>query len=389
MHIFGDEEVQAVERVLRSGYLFRYTSGQPSESDLFEKEWRERLGCRHALAMSSGTAALISGLVGLHVGPGDEVVVPAYTFIATALAPLAVGAIPVLAEIDESLTIDPGHLQQVITPRTKAVIPVHMCGLPCDLDAISRIASQNDILLLEDCCQAAGGHYRSTPLGTIGQAGAFSFNQFKIITCGEGGALVTNDSDVFQRALVYHDTGCVFRDNESLQNLPSFAGVNFRITDILTAILRVQLQRLPKILRSLRREKAVFREELSSVPDLRLNPSHDQDGDCGTVFPILFETPQQAARVLNSLNEHGVPAVSPINSERHVYSNWEPVLSKRGAHHPLLDPFQLVAITPDYSRDMCPRTLSILARTIYLETSATRSESDLLSLIRRVKQLLR
>ena len=386
MYLIGDEEVEAVRRVIESGQLFRYRGGEGGETDQFEREWCEELGARHAIAMTSGTGALICGLVGMGVGPGDEVIVPAYTFMSSALAPLAVGAVPILAEIDESLTIDPADLERKITPRTKAVMPVHMLGLPSNMSAVMAVARRRSLKVLEDACQAAGGSYDARRLGTLGDAGAFSFNHFKIITCGEGGALVTDDERIYQAALVHHDGGCVFRDHASEINTPFFAGWNFRINEILSAILRVQLTRLDGILDALRAEKRLMMDELSGLTALSFSPVHDAEGECATSLALLFESSDEAGAFKERLKEQDVDAACPLDSGRHVYTNWEPVMQRRGAHHPERDAFRLAKAPITYSPDMCPRTLDILGRTICLATSPTRSRDELRTLINAVRK---
>jgi len=243
----GEEEIEEVARVIRSGHMFRMGEGVPGhlrEVDRFEEAWSEKIGVAHTLCVTSGTAALTCGLVGLGIGPGDEVIVPGYTFMATAIAVLSVGAIPVIAEVDDSLTLDPNDFEEKIGERTKAVIPVDMVGLPCDMDSITRIARENDVKVLEDACQAVGGSYRGKRLGSWGDAGAFSFNQFKIISCGDGGALVTDDKQVYERALIYHDGGAPFRPRYGDLSTPFFIGTNYRMTEIQGAILNVQIKRL-------------------------------------------------------------------------------------------------------------------------------------------------
>lgn len=386
MYIMGQEEVEAVRRVIESGQLFRYRGGEDGETDTFEREWSEKIGTRYTIAMSSGTAALICGLVGLGIGPGDEVIVPGYTFMSTALAPLAVGAVPIIAEVDESLTLDPADFESRITPRTRAVIPVHMCGWPCQMDAVMDVARRHGLAVLEDACQADGGSYKGRRLGSLGDAGAFSFNQFKIIACGEGGALVTDSRELFERALIHHDSGCIYREHASGIETPFFAGSNFRINEILSAILRVQLARLDGILDALRAEKRALMRELAGESAFVFNPIHDEDGDCGTTLALLFETASRARAFLEHLKDEGIPADCPLDSGRHVYAKWEPVLEQRGAHHPGRDAFRLAAVPVAYSADMCPRTLSNLERTVCIATSPTRSTRDLDELIRGVKK---
>lgn len=386
MYIIGEEEVQAVRRVIQSGQLFRYRGGEGGESDKFEAEWSKKIGVQHTMAVTSGTAALICGLVGMGVGPGDEVIVPGYTFMATALAPLAVGAMPVIAEVDTSLTIDPADIERKITPRTKVIIPVHMVGLPCNMDAIMDIAKRHDLKVLEDACQADGGSYGSRRLGSIGHAGAFSFNHYKIITCGEGGAMVTDDQEIYERALIFHDGGSVFRDRPAALAVPFFAGMNFRINEILSAILRVQLTRLDGMLETMLAEKRTMMQALAGAGDFTFNPIHDVEGDCGTTLALLFDTPEKVRGFLARLKERGVGASTPIDSGRHVYTNWEPILKQRGAHHPGLDAYKLASEPVSYEKDMCPETLSVLERTVFLSTRPDRSPEELETVIEKVKE---
>jgi dTDP-4-amino-4,6-dideoxygalactose transaminase len=388
VYIIGEKEVDAVRRVIESQKLFRYRGGEGGESDQFEAEWAQKIGVAHAVTVTSGTAALICGLVGMGVGPGDEVIVPAYTFVATALAALAVGAVPVLAEVDTSLTIDPADVERKITPRTRAILPVHMVGLPCDMDAIMDIARRHDLYVLEDACQADGGSYGGQRLGAIGDAGAFSFNYFKIMTCGEGGALVTDDREIYERALIVHDGGCSFRDHASEISTPFFAGMNFRINEILSAILRVQLTRLDGMLEAMLTEKRLMIQALEGVGDVAFNPIHDVEGDCGTTLALLFDSEARVREVLERLHADGVRADTPIDSGRHVYTNWEPVMNQRGAHHPDLDAYNLAEVPVTYSEDMCPTTLDVLARTVYLYTDPTRARDDLDAMLDKVKAAL-
>lgn len=379
MYRIGKEEVAAVARVIESGKLFRYHDPEGGEAALFEKELAEKLGTTHAIGVTSGTAALICGLVGLGVGPGDEVIVPGYTFMASAIAVLAAGAIPIIAEVDESLTIDPADVERKIGPRTKAVMPVHMCGLPCNMDAIMEVAQRRHLLVLEDLCQADGGSYKGKRLGSIGHAGGMSFNFYKIMTSGEGGAVVTSDRVVYERALIYHDGGSVFRPHAAQIGVHFFAGTNFRTNEIMAAILRVQLSRLDEMLERMRGQKQRFVEKLSGHPNLRCIPYHDLGGDCGTTVFFQFDAEEQARAFAGVLSEKGIGASLPIDSGRHVYCNWEPVMEKRGGHHAFVDPFQMPenrGCRMDYAKDMCPQTLRVLARTVGTGTHPDWDEAE-------------
>jgi len=310
MYEMGQEEIDAVAQVIRKQQLFRYRGGEGGEVDTFEKRMRELLGSKHFLCTTSGTSALICGLVGLEIGPGDEVIIPAYTFMATAMAVLNVGAIPVVVEVDESLGIAPDDVERKITPRTKAIIPVHMNGLTCDMDRIMAIARKHKIKVIEDACQAVGGSYKGERLASIGDVGAFSFNQFKNISCGEGGGLATNQRHVFERALIHHDSGCIFRSHAGDLQVPFFAGVSYRLNEILGAILNVQLSRMDSILNRLRARKALLVEQLGDCSGFQLTPSNDSRGDCGCVLSLLFAAETEG--VLRQAERDGFPIRNDI-----------------------------------------------------------------------------
>ena len=382
MYRIGQEEAEAVRRVIDSKQLFKINSGL-HETQRAEEELCRLLGTPHALLMTSGHAALTSALIAMGIGPGDQVIVPAYTYIATAMAVVAAGAIPVLAEVDETLTLDPDDLERRITPATRAVIPVHIQGFPCRMDRITEIAARHGLLVLEDACQADGGSFRGQRLGTIGDAGALSFNFYKVITCGEGGALLTRDRGILERALIYHDSsaGAFFGNQLEGSTTPAFCGNEYRTNEIPAAILRVQLGRLDGILADLRRRHATLREMLGE--EFTVLPSHDREGDCATTLALFFDTPEEADAVARAAG-----GVSPINTNKHVYSNWTPILEKRGALHPLMDPFRMEAnrdIIPEYTKDMCPRTLELLARTVYLSLTPDMTEGELAALAERCR----
>jgi len=243
----GDEEAEAAARVIRSHNVFRYygVGDGPHEVADFEREFAAHMGAKHALCVNAGSSALICALIGAGVGPGDEVIVPAYTWNATPNAVVAARAVPVLAEVDDSLTLDPEDVTRNLTPRTKAILPVHMRGAPANMDALTALAAEHGLAVIEDVCQAAGASYRGRRLGTFGDAGAFSLQFNKIITTGEGGVLITDRDDLLDLAIDVHDcAGSVRRG----VGLPRFAGWNFRASEIQGAVARVQLTRLDGLL---------------------------------------------------------------------------------------------------------------------------------------------
>jgi len=364
MYKIGKEEAEAVSKVIASRQLFRYRGGEGGHCDRFEANLAKKTGVKHTLLTSSGTGALICAMVGIGIGPGDEVIVPAYTFMATPLAVLAAGGIPILAEVNESLMLDPEDVEKKISRHTKAIVPVHMLGHCCDMKALMRIARKHRLHVIEDACQAVGGSYRGKRLGSIGHAGAFSFNQFKNISCGEGGAVLTNDDVIYDRSLLHHDGGCVFRAHAERINVPFFAGLNFRASELLGAIMSVQLKRLDGILKRLRQRQALMKEILGKSEHFRLSPSNEDEGDCGSTVHLLFESDKEAKSFVDRVNESNLgKACRPIDTDLHVYTNWEPVLKKRGSHCSNLNPFEMAKRKIHYSADMCPRTLDILSRT--------------------------
>jgi dTDP-4-amino-4,6-dideoxygalactose transaminase len=253
---------------------------------------------------------------------------------------------------------------------------------------LMRIARAAKVKILEDACQADGGSYRGKRLGSIGHAGGLSFNQFKIISCGEGGALVTNDKTLFHGALIHHDGGCAFRRHAGDMTVPLFAGLNFRLTEVHGAILRVQLKRLDGILKKLRARKRAAAQILGESNVLSLNPVHDIEGDCGTTLAMLFESSDTMRAVQAAAKPEGINLSSPIDSGMHVYSNWTPILEQRGAHHPKRDGFRLARREIRYAKDMCPQTTDVLQRTAYLGIDPGRSVPTIRSLARKLRKLV-
>lgn len=386
MYRIGEEEIQAVERVIRAKELFKINGGSLQESMNAEDELREKFGVSYSIIMTSGHAALAAALIALGIGPGDQVIVPAYTYIATAMAVVEAGAIPVIAEVDDSLTLDPDDFERKITPYTKAVMPVHIQGFPCNMDRICEIAKRHGIAVVEDACQADGASYHGKRLGTIGDAGAYSFNFFKIISMGEGGALVTNRRDVFEGAFIYHDASAVAFFGNQLDSftVQPFCGSEYRTNEIATAILREQLKRLDGIIADLRHVKRRLMAALEG--ECRFIRSNDIEGDLSTGVSILFDTAEQA-ELFGTL----VGSAPTIHTGKHVYSNWTPILEKRGARHPLMDPFKMEAnlpIIPDYSADMCPRTTDYLQRAVHIPLYPDWTEKELGAKIESIKAAL-
>lgn len=390
MYRAGQEEVDEVAKVIFSKQWFRVgdeKAGHLREVERFETEWAGEFGVPYALLMSGGgTAALMCALAGLGIGPGDEVIVPAYTWMATATSVLAVGAIPVLAEVDETLGLDPADFERKIGPHTRAVIPVHMCGRAANLEAILAIARKRGLKVIEDSCQMCGGSYKGRRTGTWGDVGAFSFNYFKIISSGgEGGCLVTSDRRIYERAFVYHDSGAAFRPKAGELQEPIYVAQQYRADEVMGAIARVQLQRLDGILADLRRVRNALASALTDAKNVAVAPSNDPAGDCGVMLTLMFRD-ETKARAFTATP--GVGGFVAIDHGKHVYTNWEPLRAKRISHHPDMNPFFFPKnkdLHADYSDTACPRTLEILRRTVYVAINPDWTDEQVASRIGTLK----
>jgi 8-amino-3,8-dideoxy-alpha-D-manno-octulosonate transaminase len=361
----GDEELEALRRVIQSQNLFRYygVGDGPDEVASFERAFAEHLGAKHALMVNAGSSALICALVGAGVGEGDEVIVPAYTWNATPNAVLASRALPVLAEVDESLTLDPADVERRISPRTRAIIPVHMRGAPAAMDALSAIAERHGLALIEDVCQAAGATFRGRRLGTFGDAGAFSLQFNKIITTGEGGVLITDRDDLLDLALDVHDCANSVRRGVGL---PRYPGFNFRASELMGAVARVQLTRLDGLLERMRANHARLSAQVGGLPGLTLRRANDDDGDAGIALVAFAADAERARDAAHALNAEGVLAMriyDPGTPDLHVFPFWAPVLAAIEAAG---------RAAPD-----CPQTLGLLERSIHVDVSPLCDEQDL------------
>ncbi|SPJ31151.1 aminotransferase class I/II-fold pyridoxal phosphate-dependent enzyme [Falsiruegeria mediterranea] len=348
----GMREWMAVGRVMANGPLTR-TERPGGPCDRFEDELAQFAGCQGTLAVSSGTAALISALQACEIGPGDEVLVPAYTWMASAGAVLHVGAVPVLVEIDTTLTIDTTDLASKITPRSRAIIPVHMLNRPCDLESILSIARTHDLKVIEDACQAVGIRYQGQVLGTFGDMGTFSFNQHKNMTCGEGGAILTNDPDLLTRARNAHDMGLGFRQSNTTDPDEIFLGNNFRLNEMQGAILRVQLRKLQSRIDRMTRRVEVMADQLGWA-GYPVAPLHD-DGPAASLV-LTFDTELEAVQFSERRGARRL-----FDTSKHVYTEWGPILTRKMAH-PGITPWAWAGHPNGPGPDSCPKTLDLLKR---------------------------
>ncbi|PWL28550.1 DegT/DnrJ/EryC1/StrS family aminotransferase [uncultured Roseivirga sp.] len=307
---FGDEERKEVNDVLNTGILMRYgfdgmRQGHWKAKEL-EKAITETFGVRHAQLTSSGTTALSTAMAVMGVGHGDEVIMPTFTFVASFEAIIAAGAIPILADIDETLCLDPKAVEAAITPRTKMVMPVHMCGSMAQMDELQAICKKHNLLLLEDACQAIGGTFNGQKLGTIGDGGTFSFDFVKTITCGEGGAFLTNNEEYFLNADHYTDHGHDHIGSDRGAESHPFLGYNFRISELHAAVGLGQIRKLDKILETQKKHNAIIKAALEKVEGITFRKIPDPQGDNASFLSFFLPTEELARKAHKALLANGL-----------------------------------------------------------------------------------
>jgi 8-amino-3,8-dideoxy-alpha-D-manno-octulosonate transaminase len=390
---FDEAEERALLEVLESGSPFRYWGpGKPTKVQRFEERFAQYMGTRMALGVTSGTAALDCAVAGLGIGPGDEVIVPAYTWWSDYTCVVHAGALPVFADIDATLNIDPNDLERKITDRTKAVIAVHLLGGPCDMEPIVAAARKRGVAVLEDCAQCVGGSYRGKKLGSIGDVGIYSFQINKMITSGEGGAVVTNDPLVYERAARFHDMGTIrqlFLDRAGPSQVQTFAGENFRMSELTGAVLGAQLAKLDTMLAQLRGNARAIHDGIRNLPGIRLRHRPDPEGDIG--YGVYFEMNDKAMRdrCIRELRNRKVPASTLTGSV--LLPIEESVINKR-ARHPDWPSFNSPAGRKiEYGPDSCRRTLEVFDRFVQVRVGAKytqRINDYIIDSIRRVYEAL-
>ncbi|MCX6337519.1 MAG: DegT/DnrJ/EryC1/StrS family aminotransferase [Bacteroidetes bacterium] len=309
---FGAEERKEVNDVLETGILMRYGFDGPRKGIWkaleLEKAITEVFGCKYAQLTSSGTGALTTAMSALGIGVGDEIIMPAFTFVASFEAVLSVGAIPVLVDIDETLTLSPAAVKAAITPKTKCIMPVHMCGSMADMDALVAICAEYKLILIEDACQSIGGTYKGKALGTIGDAGTFSFDFVKTITCAEGGVVMTNNKDVFVKSDGYTDHGHDHLGVDRGADLHPFIGYNFRISELHAAVGLAQIRKLETFLTIQRKNNKALRAHLETIPEISYRVVPDEAGDSCSFLSWFLPTENITKAVIAEFKEQGILA---------------------------------------------------------------------------------
>ncbi len=326
--IFGDEERKQVNDVLDSGILMRYgfdgLRNNHWKAKEFETNFAQRMQSKHCQLVSSGTSALTTALASAGIGAGDEVIMPVFTFVASFESIMALGAIPVLVDIDDTLTLDPKAVEAAITPKTKCVMPVHMCGSMADLNALQAICDKHELLLLEDACQALGGTYHGKPLGSIGDLGCFSFDFVKTITCGEGGAVITNNTNYYINSDQYQDHGHDHVGNDRGAETHPNMGYNFRISELHAAVGIAQLEKLDTILALQKKNYTVIREVLETIEGLIFRRVPEGGEENYSFLSFFLPTEELTKKAIKALSEAGVDAnFYWYTNNWHYINGWE------------------------------------------------------------------
>ena len=327
--LWGAEERKEVNDVLETGILMRYgfdgaRKGMWKAKEL-EGEICKTFGAGYAQLVSSGTAALTTAMAALGIGAGDEVIMPAFTFVASFEAVLSVGAVPVLVDIDDTLTLNPAAVRAAITGKTKCIMPVHMCGSMAQLDELQEICKEHGLLLLEDACQSIGAKYKGKHLGTIGDAGTFSFDFVKTITCGEGGAVMTNSEAVYLNCDAYHDHGHDHKGVDRGADLHPFVGYNYRISELHAAVGLAQIRKLDTFLEIQKRNHTQLREILAQVPEISFRTIPDPEGDSCTFVSWFLPTAGHAQAAVEEMKSAGILAGNFYwyNNNWHYIRKWD------------------------------------------------------------------
>ena len=386
--LFGAEERKEIEDVLSTGILFRFNHDAQRnniwKAKDFEAEAKKITGAKHALAVSNGSAAILAALAASGIGTGDEVICPPFTYIATIEAVLMLGALPVFAEIDETLCLSAEGIKKAITPKTKAVCLVHMCGGNANMDEIMAVVQQHNLILVEDAGQAFAASYKGTATGLFGSAGAYSFDFFKIATAGEGGIFVTNDENIYKLADSYCDHGHDhIGNNRGMENHP-IIGFNYRISELHAAIGAAQTRKVPAIRESNLKNKAFLQKELSKIEGISFSKLGDNNGDSGTFLNILMPDTETAKRTVDEFNKAGVGGFNYwFTNMYHFINQWEHIKNLKTAAKL---PIQLLGAPQDYNNLELPKTQEVVGRLISFGVRCTWTEDELKTLASKISE---
>ncbi len=377
--IFGDDEKKQVADVLETGVLFRYGFEGARNGHFkaleFEKKLCEITNSRFSHLCSSGTAALCTALSACGIGAGDEVIIPPFTFVATFEAIINIGAIPVFSEIDETLCLNPDKLEDVITQKTRAIVPVHMCGAMARIDEIKSFCDKKGLILLEDACQSLGATYQDKALGTFGLAGCFSFDAVKTVTCGEGGGLITDEKKVYENADQYADHGHdhLGGTDRGADDHP-IIGTNYRISELNAAVGLAQLNKLDLILSFQRKNKHAIKDAMADLPEVDFRYIPDAKGDSATFLSFFLPTEARARQIAKNFAENNIGCPYWYDNNWHYYKKWHHLRDmKRSAKLA----FELADNMPDYKDIVLEASDNIMKRTISMQIMLSWTKEDI------------
>jgi 8-amino-3,8-dideoxy-alpha-D-manno-octulosonate transaminase len=384
--LYGAEERKELEDVMQTGIFFRYNHENLRnniwKAKDFEEEVKKITKAKYAHAVSSGSAAVIAALASAGIGAGDEVIVPPFTYVASIEAVLLVGAIPVFAEIDETLCLSAEGIKKVLTPKTKGICLVHMCGGMADMDSIMPVVKAHNLVLVEDAGQAFGASYKGTSVGLFGKAGCYSFDFFKIATAGEGGVLVTNDEATYKLADSYTDHGHDhIGTNRGMEQHPVI-GFNYRISEMHAAVGKVQTQRVPEIIKRNNKNKKLLTELLSSTEGISFATLSDPDGDSATFLNMFLPDTAAAKAVVDEMNKAGIGGFNYwfINMY-HFINQWDHVKQLKTASKL---PVELLGSPQDYKNLDLPKSQEVIGRLISFGIRCTWTEEEVRSLAEKI-----
>lgn len=386
--LFGEEERKEVNDVMQTGILMRYTHDQQRNNHWkardFETEVKKITGAKYAHAASSGSTALATALASAGIGAGDEVIVPPFTFIASVEAVLFVGALPVFADIDETLCLSADGIKKAITSKTKAICLVHMCGGMADMDGIIDICTKNNLILVEDAGQAFAASYKGKSVGLFGKAGAYSFDFFKIATAGEGGVLVTDDERVYKHAETYSDHGHTHIGNNRGMEQHPIIGFNYRISELNAAVGVAQTRKVPAILEKNRFNKKILMAELSKTSGISFSKLPDPAGDSATFLNILLPDTEAAKRTVGELNAAGVGGFNYwFTNMYHFINQWDHLKEMRTASKL---PVQVLGAPQDYATMQLPKSQEVVGRLISFGIRCTWTEQEMKTLAAKISE---
>jgi 8-amino-3,8-dideoxy-alpha-D-manno-octulosonate transaminase len=389
IELFGAEEKKEIMDVLETGILFRYNHDQQRnghwKARSFENELARYHGVRYAHLTSSGTTADNLALACCGIGAGDEVIVPPFTFIAPIEAVLQAGAIPVFAEIDETLCLYPAGIEAVITPRTKAVLLVHMCGSMAQVDKIMEVCKKHNLILIEDTAQALGASYLGKPLGTFGKIAIYSFDFFKIVSAAEGGAVITDDQGLYEIATQHADHGHSHIGNNRGMEPHPIIGTNFRISELHAAIGLAQFRKLPYILERQRANKLMLEQTLAIFPQISFRKIPDKKGDSATFLDFFLQDESTVRKVLKVFDKHGIGYAYWYDNNYHYFKNWEHIKQMKTAAKLAITLFKP---PQDYATLLLPQSDIIMSRLISIQIRITWTEEEMQNLIAKITKAL-